>query len=50
MSDNVSVRRVEDGDYAGWRKIYIGYAEFYKVDWTEDIVATVWDWVCDPDH
>lgn len=50
MSSNVKVRPVGSDDYDGWRNIYIGYAEFYHVEWTEDIVATVWGWVLDSDH
>ena len=50
MGGSVNIRPVEAADYDGWRKIYIGYAEFYHVDWSEDIVAAVWRWVCDPEH
>jgi len=50
LTENITVRRVDADDYDGWRTIYIGYAEFYHVEWTEEIVATVWGWVLDPDH
>ena len=38
-------------DYrAGWRTLYDGYATFYKREMTDEIAATVWGWITDPDH
>ena len=35
---------------AAWRRVYVGYAAFYKRELTDAIAATVWDWLLDPDH
>ncbi|MBM3542084.1 MAG: GNAT family N-acetyltransferase [Alphaproteobacteria bacterium] len=34
----------------GWRVLYNGYAEFYKVPMTDEIADTVWGWIHDPKH
>src|ERR1700761_992984 len=31
-----------------WERLYAGYAEFYKVEQTEAMRATVWQWIFDP--
>jgi Acetyltransferase (GNAT) family len=43
-----SVRPVERGDQQRWRELYAGYAEFYKVEQTEQMATTVWEWIHDP--
>jgi ribosomal protein S18 acetylase RimI-like enzyme len=40
----------EQGDKAGWRLLYNGYAAFYKVPMTDEIADTVWGWIHDPNH
>src|SRR5579875_1376580 len=37
-------------DYAGWRRLYEGYATFYKRPMTDEIARRVWDWLGDPQH
>ncbi|KJY36603.1 acetyltransferase [Streptomyces sp. NRRL S-444] len=49
MSD-IIVRAVRAEDFAQWRALYRGYADFYKVEQTEEAAATVWSWVLDPGH
>jgi len=34
----------------GWRHLYNGYAEFYKVPMDDRIAGTVWGWLHDPAH
>jgi GNAT superfamily N-acetyltransferase len=49
MSTNEwSVRPVERGDKQRWRELYAGYAEFYKVEQTEEMASIVWGWIHDP--
>ena len=35
---------------ADWRKLYDGYATFYKRTMTDAIAGQVWDWLQDPAH
>ncbi|MFB7177944.1 GNAT family N-acetyltransferase [Streptomyces sp. NPDC056257] len=49
MSD-INVRAVRAEDFAQWRTLYRGYADFYRVEQTEEAAATVWSWVTDPGH
>ncbi|MFJ8214067.1 GNAT family N-acetyltransferase [Streptomyces sp. NPDC096033] len=49
MSD-ILVRAARPGDFAQWRSLYRGYADFYGVEQTEEAAATVWAWVNDPAH
>jgi ribosomal protein S18 acetylase RimI-like enzyme len=37
-------------DFGRWRELYRGYAEFYKVDQSDEQAATVWSWIHDPQH
>ena len=33
-----------------WRRLYDGYAAFYKMPMTDEIADTVWNWLNDPAH
>ena len=33
-----------------WKKLYQGYADFYKVEITEQTLSTVWNWLHDSKH
>ena len=44
----MTVRALSQGDRAEWERLYAGYAEFYKVEQTAQMRATVWDWIHDP--
>ena len=35
---------------ADWRRLYDGYAAFYKREMTDEIAGNVWRWITDPAH
>jgi GNAT superfamily N-acetyltransferase len=37
-------------DFADWRRLYEGYATFYKMPMNNEIAGTVWRWLLDPAH
>jgi GNAT superfamily N-acetyltransferase len=37
-------------DFADWRRLYEGYATFYKMPMNDEIAGTVWRWLLDPAH
>ncbi|MFB7586191.1 GNAT family N-acetyltransferase [Streptomyces sp. NPDC056169] len=49
-STDLKVRAVRAEDFPQWRALYRGYADFYKVEQTEEAAARVWSWVNDPGH
>lgn len=49
MSD-IQVRAVRAEDFPQWRELYRGYADFYRVEQTEEAAERVWSWVRDPEH
>jgi len=49
MTDWV-VDEPQEADFARWRELYRGYAEFYKVTQTDEQAARVWSWLHDPAH
>ena len=44
------VRDIEIKDKVEWEKLYYGYADFYKVEITEEVINTVWNWLHDLNH
>ena len=44
------VRDIEIKDKVEWEKLYYGYADFYKVEITEETLNTVWNWLHDLKH
>ncbi|MER8047799.1 GNAT family N-acetyltransferase [Streptomyces sp. NPDC094032] len=50
MSTDVKVRAVTTEDFAQWRALYRGYAEFYRVEQTEEAAERVWSWIHDAGH
>src|ERR1700752_2481825 len=48
VTDGLIVRDLGVADYERWRPLYRAYAEFYEQ--TEDMAATTWSWLTDPDH
>ncbi|MEU8761465.1 GNAT family N-acetyltransferase [Streptomyces sp. NPDC048659] len=50
MSTEIKVRPAAPEDFAGWRALYRGYADFYRVEQTEEAAGTVWAWIHDPAH
>ena len=49
MSD-VEIRPVDESLKPDWRRLYDGYAAFYKRPMTDEIAETVWRWIHDPAH
>jgi GNAT superfamily N-acetyltransferase len=37
-------------DFTDWRRLFEGYATFYKMPMTDQIAGTVWQWLLDPAH
>jgi len=51
VASNVTrVVPVEERHKADWRRLYDGYAAFYKVQMTDAIADTLWGWLNDPAH
>lgn len=50
MSTPITVREVRVEDFAQWRALYRGYADFYRVEQTDEAAERVWAWVNDPAH
>ena len=44
------IRDIEIKDKAEWENLYYGYADFYKVEITEETLNTVWNWLHDLKH
>lgn len=48
--EDISIAPPQAADYAQWRRLYEGYATFYKMPMTDAIAATVWGWLLDAAH
>ncbi len=46
----VTVGAPTPGDREAWAGLYRGYARFYEVPMTPQVLDTVWRWTRDPDH
>ena len=44
------IRTIQSKDKERWKKLYIGYADFYKVGMNDKILETVWEWLNDINH
>ena len=44
------IREIQLKDKEQWKKLYKGYAGFYKVEINEKILQTVWNWLHDKNH
>ena len=44
------IRKLEQKDKGNWSKLYIGYADFYKVAMNTEILGTLWGWIHDENH
>ena len=44
------IRPIKIEDKKDWEKLYRGYADFYKVEMNDEILATVWKWLFDQNH
>jgi GNAT superfamily N-acetyltransferase len=50
MTENVTVRPLEAGEFFDWIELYAGYGEFYETPLTDEKALVVWSWIQDPDH
>ena len=46
----VTIDRPTEADYPEWRRLYQGYAEFYRVPMDDAIARRLWGWLHDPGH
>ena len=44
------IRKIKLKDKKEWKKLYKGYANFYKVEMNNQILKTVWNWLHDKNH
>ena len=44
------IRKIKIKDKENWKKLYKGYANFYKSAINERILDTVWSWLMDKNH
>ena len=44
------IREIQLKDKEQWKKLYRGYADFYKVEMNDKILAIVWEWLNDINH
>ena len=44
------IREFQLKDKELWKKLYKGYANFYKVEMNNQILQTVWNWLNDKNH
>ena len=44
------IRKINIKDKENWKKLYKGYADFYKSSINEKILDTVWSWLMDKNH
>ena len=44
------IRNTGLDDEPGWRDLYRGYRDFYRVEHSDLAIDTVWDWIHDPSH
>ena len=44
------IREIQLKDKDQWKKLYRGYADFYKAEINDKILQTVWGWLNDNNH
>jgi GNAT superfamily N-acetyltransferase len=44
------VRALEPGDHDRWRVLYAAYADFYRVEQSDEQAERTWGWLLDPAH
>jgi GNAT superfamily N-acetyltransferase len=47
---SVEIRAVAPADREGWRTLFRGYRDFYRLEPDESVVETVWAWLMDDGH
>jgi GNAT superfamily N-acetyltransferase len=48
--DDITIAPPRASDKADWRRLYEGYATFYKMPMSDEIADRVWSWLHDKDH
>ena len=46
----VTIVPPEQSDKAAWRRLFDGYAAFYRLPMTDRTAETTWRWIHDPNH
>lgn len=46
----VLIRPPTPADEEAWQQLYRGYADFYGVPMSSEILSTTWSWLLDPEH
>jgi GNAT superfamily N-acetyltransferase len=46
----VTIDRPHPDDWPHWRRLYEGYAAFYRVPMDDAIAGRLWSWIHDPAH
>ena len=46
----LTVRPLASSDWESWRRLYLGYADFYSVQTDEEKLSTLFGWLLDVDH
>ena len=44
------IRYMDHKDKDKWEKLYLAYADFYKVPMNSSILDTLWNWILDDNH
>ena len=44
------IKKISIEDKENWKKLYKGYADFYKSSINDKILDTVWSWLMDENH
>jgi GNAT superfamily N-acetyltransferase len=50
MAGQITIAAPSPALQADWRRLYDGYAAFYKRAMTDEIAGNVWRWINDPAH
>ena len=50
LNKKTFIRSIKLTDKEDWQKLYQDYADFYKVEMTQTILNTVWNWLLDEKH
>ena len=48
--DDITIAPPHAGDKEDWRRLYDGYAKFYKMPMNDEIADRVWSWLHDKSH
>jgi ribosomal protein S18 acetylase RimI-like enzyme len=46
--NDIDIAPPREADKPGWRRLYDGYAAFYKAPMNDAVAETVWGWINDP--